>query len=276
MKKLYGVLGNPIKHSLSPLIHNDAFVHNGIDGTYLPFLIEAPYLKQAVEGMKALGAGGFNVTVPFKTDIIPYLDQLDDFAKSVGAVNTVVVKNQKLYGYNTDGPGFVKGLLDFMEGSLHDKHVLIIGAGGAARGIYFAMAGYPLARLDMANRTETSALKLIKDGSFDIQSTALSLDKAEENLANYDIVIQTTSVGLANPNESPLSLENIKRDTVVCDIIYNPLKTKFLKEAEQKGCLIQTGVDMFVNQAVLAFELWTEKSPDAERMKQLVLRNLGG
>ncbi len=275
MTKLFGVLGNPIKHSMSPLIHNDAFEKHSIDGIYLPFCVEDTELKQAVQGLKALGAGGFNVTVPFKSRIIPYIDVLDEFAGEVGAVNTVVNRDGRLYGYNTDGPGFVKGLLSIAE-RIAAKNVLIIGAGGAARGIYFALAKTGVAKLDLANRTVSSAEQLLSDYQGSISSSAISLKEAERSLAQYDIIIQTTSVGLAEGNVSPLSLAELSQDAIVCDIIYNPLQTKMLKEAKERGNKIQNGVDMFVNQGALAFELWTGITPDTNRMKQLVLQHLGG
>lgn len=275
MKKLFGVLGNPIEHSMSPLIHNDAFDKYLVDGVYLPFCVEDIELQQAVEGMKALGAGGFNVTVPFKSRIIPYIDVLDEFANEVGAVNTVVIKDGLLYGYNTDGPGFIKGLLTITN-RIDGQNVLIIGAGGAARGIYFALAKTGVAKIDLANRTHISAEQLLADYHGNINSRAISLKEAESSLGQYDIIIQTTSVGLADVHASPLSLTELNQNAVVCDIIYNPLETKILKEAKDRGNKVQNGVDMFVNQGALAFELWTGVMPDTERMKQLVLQQLGG
>ena len=275
MKKLFGVLGNPIGHSMSPLIHNDAFEKHSIDGVYLPFCVEDNGLQQAVEGLKALGAGGFNVTVPFKSRILPYIDVLDDFAKEVGAVNTVVIKEGQLHGYNTDGPGFVKGLLT-LTNQLENKKVLIIGAGGAARGIYFALAKTGVAKLDLANRTVSTAEQLLADYRGTVHSNAISLGEAEGSLGQYDIIIQTTSVGLADDNALPLSLKELNKHAIVCDIIYNPLQTRILKEAKERGNPIQNGVDMFVYQGALAFELWTGILPDTSRMKQLVLQQLGG
>ena len=275
MKKLFGVLGNPIEHSMSPLIHNDAFEKHSINGVYLPFCVEDNELQQAVEGLKALGAGGFNVTVPFKSRILPYIDVLDDFANEVGAVNTVVIKDGQLYGYNTDGPGFVKGLLTLTK-RVEDKNVLIIGAGGAARGIYFALAKSGVAKLDLANRTVSSAEQIVADYHGSIRSNAISLVEAERSLGQYDIIIQTTSVGLADDNASPLSLKELNQHAIVCDIIYNPLQTRILKEAKERGNQVQNGVDMFVYQGALAFELWTGILPDTNRMKQLVLQQLGG
>ena len=276
MKKLYGVLGNPIEHSMSPLIHNDAFKRNGVEGDYLPFLVEEDALEKAVNGLKAIGAGGFNITVPFKEKVIPYMDELDPFAKEVGAVNTAVIKDGVITGYNTDGPGFVKSLAPLIDHLFSGKKVLVIGGGGAARGIYCAMAKTEAGRVDIANRTLSAARKIVSDCHNGKPSDVLSLADAEKSLSIYDIIIQTTSVGLSSLNESPISLLGIKEKTVVCDIIYNPLKTKFLREAEDNGAIIQTGVDMFVHQAALAFELWTGISPDCERMRELVLEKLGG
>ena len=139
VKKLFAVLGNPIGHSMSPVMLNDLFSYYNIDAVYLPFQVEDADLHDAVKGLKTLGVGGFNVTVPHKSNIIPFLDGIDELAANIGAVNTVVNENGQLIGYNTDGPGFLKGLNAFLP-KIADQKVLMIGAGGAARAIYFTLA----------------------------------------------------------------------------------------------------------------------------------------
>ncbi|MFP5113681.1 shikimate dehydrogenase [Bacillaceae bacterium C204] len=276
MKKLFAVLGDPIGHSMSPVMHNDLFSFYNIDGVYLPFQVKDEDLYDAVKGLKALGVGGFNVTVPHKSKILPFLDGIDELAANIGAVNTVVNENGQLMGYNTDGPGFLKGLNPILP-KIAGQKVLIIGAGGAARAIYFTLAKENPDTLDIANRTVEKARELIKDCPYSVSSRAYSFEEASESLGEYDLVVQTTVIGMSPKiDEQPFVLNNLRKQAVFCDIIYNPLETKFLKEAEQKGAIIQNGLDMFVYQGALAFEKWTGIFPDVERMRDNVLKQLGG
>jgi shikimate dehydrogenase len=276
VKKLFAVLGDPIGHSMSPVMHNDLFSFYNIDADYLPFQVKEEDLEAAVKGLKAIGVGGFNVTVPHKSKIIPFLDGMDDLAANIGAVNTVVNENGKLIGYNTDGPGFIKGLKRLMP-RIAGQKVLIIGAGGAARAIYLTLAKEEALVVDIANRTIEKARELIKDCPYSVSSSAYSFEEASDLLGNYDLIIQTTLIGMSPKiNEQPISLNNLRKQTVVCDIIYNPLETQLIKDAYQKGASIQNGLDMFVYQGALAFEKWTGIFPDVERMRDNVLKQLGG
>jgi shikimate dehydrogenase len=276
VKKLFAVLGDPIGHSMSPIMHNDLFSYYQINGTYLPFQVKSENLSDAVNGLKALGTGGFNVTVPHKSAIIPYLDGVDDLALSIGAVNTVVNEDGKLIGYNTDGPGFLKGLERHVP-SLTGQKVLIVGAGGAARAIYFTLAQNKPSVIDIANRTVGKAAGLVKDCPFSVPSKAISLEEANEELGDYDLIVQTTMIGMhPKVSEQPIQLAHLKKQALVCDIIYNPLTTQLLQEAQQKGARIQNGIDMFVYQGALAFEKWTGIFPDIDRMRNNVLKQLGG
>jgi shikimate dehydrogenase len=276
VKKLFAVLGDPIGHSMSPVMLNDLFSFYNIDADYLPFLVKVEDLQDAVKGLKAIGVGGFNVTIPHKSKIIPFLDGVDDLAANIGAVNTVVNENGKLIGYNTDGPGFLKGLSEYLP-KIDGQKVLMIGAGGAARAIYFTLAKENPLVVNIANRTIENASSLINNCPYSVSSNALSFDEASESLGEYDLVIQTTQIGMSpNIYEQPITLNNIGKQTFYCDIIYNPLETQFLKEAYQKEARIQNGIDMFVYQGALAFEKWTGIFPDIERMKDNVLKQLGG
>lgn len=276
MKKLFGVLGNPIGHSMSPVMHNDLFSLYNIDAEYLPFLVQEDELRDAVNGLRALGAGGFNVTVPHKSSIIPFLDEVDELAASIGAVNTVVNKDGKLIGYNTDGLGFLKGLDAYLT-KIEGQKILVIGAGGAARAIYFTLAKEKPMQIDIANRTLEKAVQLIEECPYSISSRALTLKDASSELGEYDLIIQTTMIGMEpNITEQPITLEYLREDSVVCEIIYNPLETRILREAKSIGATVQNGIDMFVYQGALAFEKWTGIFPDIQRMKENVLGQLGG
>ena len=276
MKKLFGVLGNPIGHSMSPVMHNDLFSLYNIDAEYLPFLVQEDELRDAVNGLRALGAGGFNVTVPHKSSIIPFLDEVDELAASIGAVNTVVNKDGKLIGYNTDGLGFLKGLDAYLT-NIEGQKILVIGAGGAARAIYFTLAKEKPMQIDIANRTLEKAVQLIEECPYSISSKALTLKDASSELGEYDLIIQTTMIGMEpNITEQPITLDYLRENSVVCEIIYNPLETRILREAKSIGARVQNGIDMFVYQGALAFDKWTGIFPDIQRMKENVLRQLGG
>ncbi|MBY0146789.1 shikimate dehydrogenase [Neobacillus niacini] len=276
MKKLFAVLGYPIGHSMSPIMLNDVLASYEMDAHYHPFKVSPDELGTAVRGLKAIGIKGFNVTIPHKSAIIPFLDGVDELAMSIGAVNTVVNDNGKLIGYNTDGYGFIKGLDPYIT-SFSDKKILVIGAGGAARAIYFTMAKLKPLAIDITNRTVSKAEELIEACPFESNSKSLSLEEAAANLNEYDVVIQTTMIGMyPKISEVPISLSNLNAQALVCDIIYNPLETQFLKEAQQKGATVQNGVEMFVYQGALAFEKWTGIFPDVNRMRENVLQQLGG
>ncbi len=276
--KVYGVLGHPIVQSKSPLIHNDAFDSLGIDAVYHAFDVEPNQVKGAVEGILALKISGCNVTVPHKIAIMEFLDEIDEEAQLIGAVNTIVNENGRLIGYNTDGRGFVESLIEESGEDLADKRILVIGAGGAARGIVTALVRHGIGHLTITNRTKEKATPLIKMAT-SLNTSANVIDRvdAEKTIAEYDVIINTTSIGMSpNIDESPLSLADLPAGKIVSDLIYNPMKTKFLQEAAAKGAKTVNGVGMFVNQAALAFEYWTGVRPDRERMKQLVLSTLGG
>ena len=276
MKKLFGVIGDPIAHSMSPLMHNELFNLEKIDAHYFPFHVSREKLAAAVESFRVLGASGFNVTVPHKVAIMPLLDRIDPLAESIGAVNTVVNESGQFVGYNTDGSGFVRGLTKQIT-HLEQKSVLMVGSGGAARAIYFTLAKTGVKRLDICNRTVGKAKHLIDECPYHVSSKAVAKDEAEETLQNYDVIIQTTSIGMSpNVQDSPISLSNLDAQTFVSDIIYNPLETAFLKEAREKGAKTQNGIDMFVFQGALAFEKWTGIFPNTERMKEIVNKQLGG
>ena len=275
MKK-YVVIGDPIKHSMSPAMHNDLFQFYGLNATYESYHIKKGMLKSGLLTLRDMKVDGFNVTVPHKMDIIPYLDELDPLSEAIGAVNTVVHENEKWVGYNTDGQGYLQALNQEIS-ELKEQKVLIIGAGGAARGIYFTLAHYGVKWIDICNRTLEKAKSLKDECPFSVHTNILSIPEAEKSLGDYSLVIQTTSIGMSpNIEASPINLENLRSNSFVSDIIYNPLETRLLTMAKEKGAKIQNGIDMFVFQGALAFEKWQGIFPDTERMRESVLRQLGG
>lgn len=274
--KKYAVIGDPISHSMSPAMHNDLFEFYQIPAQFKPVHIKKGQLEEGINELKRQSYSGFNVTIPHKTDIIPFLDDLDPLSEAIGAVNTVINSNGKLIGYNTDGSGYIKGL-HFTMAELKEKKVLMVGTGGAAKAIYYTMASRGVKNVDVCNRTLDNAYTLVEGCKYSIQTNILTMKDAEEVVGNYDLIIQTTSIGM-RPYEgmSPLALRNMNSNTFFSDIIYNPLETEFLRIARTKGAETQNGINMFVCQGALAFGLWTGIYPDIKRMTHNVLKQLGG
>ena len=276
MKKLYGVIGDPIAHSMSPAMHNDAFQNYELNATYVPFHVKPENLQDAVKGFKAINLSGLSITVPHKTAIMPFLDEIDPLAEAIGAVNTIVNDGGRFIGYNTDGLGYLKGIKQVVP-SFTESKMLLIGAGGAARAIYFTMAQAGLKNIDVANRTLSQSEFLVGNCPYPKNSEVLSLNDAQNQLSKYDIIVQTTSIGMhPNVDSSPISVDYLKPTAFVSDIIYTPLETKLLRDAKQKGARIQNGLPMFAYQGALQFEMWTGIFPDTDRMESVCLKQLGG
>jgi shikimate dehydrogenase len=234
-------------------------------------------LSSAIEGIRGLGIAGLNVTIPHKVSVMEYLDEIDPLAKKIGAVNTIVNDSGRLIGFNTDGVGYVTSLKETLkENSLTTKSILIIGAGGAARAIYFSLLAEGVERIDIANRTVENARHII-EAQTSTKSKSINLHEAETLVNTYDIIINTTSIGMVPmQDEIPIPLGSLKKDTIISDIIYNPLETKWLHEAKKYGAITQNGVGMFVFQGALAFEKWTGIYPNIDVMKNVILTKLGG
>ena len=263
--KIYGVLGNPIGHSLSPVMHNAAFMAAGVNALYAAF--ESSDLKGSIGGMRALGVCGMSVTIPFKTSVIPCLDELDSLAEHIGAVNTIVNVKGRLKGYNTDGLGAMKAL----EAKIHlaGKRCVLVGAGGAARGIGF-MAREKGMELVVANRSVDRGLAL---ANF-LECPFIPLERIQEIHAN--VLVQTTPVGMfPHGNDSPVPDHVFRKEMVVMDAIYNPLETRLLKSARAKGCITISGLEMFIHQGAEQFRLWTGLDPHVELMRSAVKNALG-
>lgn len=271
MKKWFAVIGNPISHSLSPNMHETWLKQLSIEASYIPIQVEQDHLEQAVKSLKLLGCSGWNVTVPFKEEIIPFLDEVDDSAKGIGAVNTVVKTLENKYiGYNTDGLGFIESL-----GSIKSDHnILMIGAGGAARGIAHAFKSLGFTQLTIANRTLEKAKVLVDELKI---GQAVTLDEAENTLNKFDIVVQTTPLGMKNNDASlPIKLNLLKGNAIVADIVYNPLVTPFLEEAKKYNVQTINGLGMLVHQGALAFSYWNGVKPDTNGMIQQLIEQIGG
>jgi shikimate dehydrogenase len=276
--KVLCVIGHPIEHSMSPIMHNAALKDLSLDYVYVAFNIPPNNLKKAVLGFKMFNIKGINVTIPYKENIIPYLDEIDPLAEKIGAVNTIKNESKYLIGKNTDASGAKKALLD-AGCEITGKKALILGAGGAAKAVSFAISE-DLDALYIVNRTEKRAIKLAKDLTNKMTIKAIGKNMSINTLKNLvdevDILINTTPLGMyPDIEESPISEEMLHNDLFVFDILYNPLETKLLKEASKIGCKTLGGLDMFVNQGALAFEWWTGKKPNLNLMKEKVIEFLG-
>jgi shikimate dehydrogenase len=254
--KIFGILGRPVTHSLSPAMHNAAFGHLGINAVYVAFPVTD--LPQAVAGLRGLAIGGVSVTIPFKEEIIPLIDALDPQAAQIGAVNTVVNRDGRLIGYNTDCLGAVTALQARIN--LTGQHALILGAGGASRAIAFGIiqAG---GRVTLTDVDQPRATALVKD----LGAKAIPLDAVDRCPAT--ILVNATPVGMTPDIDGiPMAPDLLDHFEVVMDIVYQPLQTRLLQEAQARSCATIDGLQMLIHQATAQFELWTGRQAPAEIM----------
>ena len=274
---VYGIFGYPVKHSLSPLMQNAAFSEKAIDAVYVPFEVPPENLKEAVEGVRALGVRGLNVTVPHKERIVEHLDYLSDEAELLGAVNTVKNENGELTGYNTDAEGFLRSLLE--EGvELEGKRALMFGAGGAARAVGYALLKGGVKFLNIVNRNFSRGKEvgelLGKLGN--VLVYPLKESTVEVLLEDVDLIVNTTSLGMKPDDPHLFDYSKIPSGVTVVDIIYNPPETPLLKAAREKGCKTVNGLGMLVHQGAVAFEIWTGEKAPVETMREVLKRELYG
>jgi len=244
--RVYGVIGYPVKHSLSPVFQNALIRYAGINAVYLAFEINPEELKKAFEGFKALKVKGINVTVPFKEEVIPLLDYVDDTAKEIGAVNTVKFENGKALGYNTDWIGFLKSLKSVVP-EVKGKRILILGAGGASKAVIYALVKEG-AKVFIWNRTKEKALKLSRRFPLEV------VNSPEDVINEVEVIVNTTSVGLKDTDPEIFNYDLIKKEHTVVDIIYK--ETKLLKKAKEKGAKTLDGLPMLLWQGIEAFKIW--------------------
>jgi len=268
MKQVFGVLGDPIEHSLSPAMHNAAFRELGMDCEYHAFRVRQKYLKNAIIGAQAMGFGGLNITVPHKEKALEFTKP-DTLARRIGAVNTVSF-NDEIRGHNTDGLGAEMALLEAGI-EIKSSNVVLVGAGGAARAIAFHFAEKG-ACVTIANRTPEKADALAKD----VGCSHAGMENLKELLQDSDILINATSAGMyPHINSTIASREMLHPDLAVFDIVYNPLQTKLLHQAELAGAKPIGGVAMLVHQGAEAFRIWTGRKPPVEVMRKAVLEGVG-
>lgn len=273
--KLIGIFGYPLQHSLSPIMHNKALQKMGLNYCYVPLEVKPDDIGKAVEAIRFLDILGVNVTIPYKEKVIEYLDSLSPEAEACAAVNLIKNESGRLVGHNTDGQGFVCGL---QEAGIEVKgNILLIGAGGAARAVGHALAEENVQEMFFLDIDKSKAEEL---AAFIMQQTGtksygleMNPDILKEIKSKADIIINCTPVGMyPKVEDSPLdNLDGIKEQAVLCDLIYNPLKTKLLSWGEKKGLHTINGIPMFIHQGALTLKILTGEDPPVAYMKEVIL-----
>jgi shikimate dehydrogenase len=277
--KLYGIIGHPIGHTLSPLMHNAAFAACGMSASMSAFDIEPHSLKEALEGFAKLDFGGINVTIPHKESIIRFLDEVDEEASIIGAVNTVRFENRKSAGFNTDVYGFLQSL-DPFRSAIDGGKFVILGAGGAARAIVYALLKhFRTSQIVIASRSPSRINDLIENFRRMGQSNLTAFSTADPQFPLIfqasDVIINATPVGmLPRANELPVPDPAFRRGQLVMDLIYRPEQTELLRRAASAGLQTVGGLEMFIHQGARAFEIWTGKSMDIRQVRPVIVQKL--
>lgn len=273
--KLCGLLGNPVEHSLSPAIHNAAFQKLGLNFVYLAFKVED--LEGAIRGIRALGnLRGFSVTIPHKVAVIPYLDEVEPTARHIGSVNTIVVNHDRLTGYNTDASGAIRALQNAGV-SLQGERVLLLGSGGAARAIAFALAMKgKIDSLTILGVDEKERRGLLADlqarTKLHVEEGPIDEKTLRRSIADNRILLHCTPLGMhPKVQDTCVPAALLAPHLTVMDIVYNPLETRLLQEAKAAGCRTIPGVEMFLYQAIAQFELWTGQTAPADVMRAVLV-----
>ncbi len=282
--RITGIFGDPIGHTLSPVMQNAAFEALGLDLVYLAFHVTPPELDRAVESIRVLKMAGVNVTIPHKESIIKLLDEVDEEAQEIGAVNTVVNREGRLKGYNTDSKGYLMSLKRDTGFSPAGKSAVVLGAGGASRAVSLGLLKNGARRLVIVNRTLERASSLAKEfkGRFegvDIEAVELVGDAVGPYLEDADLLVNTTSMGMEGGpalTEELVPLKRLKSGAIVSDIVYRPLDTDLIRRAQKEGFMVHKGLGMLVCQGALSFELWTGRKAPVEVMEKACMEELAG
>ena len=276
--KILCVIGHPIEHSMSPTMWNPALQELELDYMYVAFDVHPDSLEKAINGIRSLGITGVNVTIPHKKAVIKYIDVVDPIALKIGAINTIKNEEGILKARNTDAGGVKKSLLD-MGFDISGKDLLILGSGGVSRAIAYILAeeANKIVLTDLIEERATSVASEIRDNmKVDIEGKLNNKDNIEEYIKKTDILINATPIGMyPKVDETPISKDLLHDDLFVFDVIYNPLETRLMKEAAETGCVTLGGLDMLVNQGILAFEWWLNKKPNKDLMKNKIIEYLG-
>lgn len=270
--RVIGIIGWPVTHSLSPVMHNAAFEYLDLDFCYVPLGVKEGNLGVAIRGVPALNIAGINVTIPYKESVLPYLSETSVEAKMIGAVNTIKVVDDRLIGYNTDGMGFTTSLKE-VSYTVSGHSILILGGGGAAKAVAFQSAAEGAREITIANRTINKAMVLKEQiencfPSTTIKATGIGYHEIKGIVNRVDIVVNATSIGLKRSDPSPIPKELLHPELFICDLIYNPPETALIEYAKELGCKYINGIGMLLHQGGGSFKIWTGVEPPLEVMKK--------
>jgi shikimate dehydrogenase len=273
--KVIAIFGDPVEHTLSPAMHNAAFAALGLDCVYVPFHVRPNGLKDAVLGLRAMGLKGANITVPHKERVVEFLDELDDEAKLLGAVNTIVNRDGVLKGFNTDGRGFVKSLKDDAKFDPKEKKVFICGSGGAARGIAFALIKAGAGTVSLYDVDGPKRDKLVQDLNTSLgKDAARAMPLDQDFIRSCELIVNATPLGMQGGDPLPIPAGAFGKGQFFCDIVYNPPKTAVMTAAEKAGAKVSNGLGMLLYQGVIAFEHWLGVLPPVEVMREALEKGL--
>jgi shikimate dehydrogenase len=276
--KIVGVIGDPVEHSCSPPMHNAAFLEMDMDYVYVPFWVKPEQIPAAVAGFKALNVIGINVTLPHKKTALPLMDSISQEAEFIGAVNTMVFKNGKVEGHNTDARGFIASLYEDGIDEVKGMNVVVLGAGGGAQAVIVGLALEKAKRIIIANRTYEKAdhLARILGEKTGIRMKGVSLNDGHlsEYIRESDLLVSTITAGMDTSIPLVIDPDWLHQDLIVSDIVYTPPETNLLKAASERGLKTVGGMGMLVHQGAISFQLWTGKKPSVNTMRQALIEAL--
>lgn len=275
--KLFGIIGNPIRHSLSPYMHNAAFSRLKLKAVYLPFEVKRNRLRQALSFLKKNGVSGFNITIPFKSDCIRYLDGIDPIAKKIGAVNTVILRRGRLIGYNTDYAGFIKSLKEELSFNPKGKSAFILGAGGASRAVCFGLVREGIRSIYIYDIAGSKAKELAEAiNRFSNRRKAKNCTGKDMGtcIKECQLLVNCTPLGMGKRDPLPVDPRLLHSGLSVYDLVYTPLETRLIKAAKKKRIKAVGGLGMLLYQGAAAFELWMRKTPPLSLMRKALLEKL--
>ena len=277
--KIVKLIGYPVEHSKSPLMHNAAFQSLGLDFAYLLFSVKPPDLKEAVTGLRASNVAGANVTIPYKEEVMKYLDEITPEAKLIGAVNTIHNREGKLIGYNTDGQGFITSLLIDGKVKLEGQKVFLMGAGGAGKAVAVKLAERGVERLVITDKIVERAEALVgrlRENIPDcpVYAVAISSKEFAETISESTLLVNATPVGMKEGDPCVIDPEYLHKDLFVYDVIYNR-ETPLIETAKKRGLKTLGGIGMLIHQGAASFEIWTGQKAPIEVMRNKILEEAG-
>ncbi len=275
--KIFALIGYPVGHTLSPYMHNAAFSKLKIKALYIPLSVEPKRLKETIKILKGAGIGGFNITTPFKSTCMRYLDRVDKLASMIGAVNTVVAKGRRLIGYNTDATGFLRSLREDLRLAPKNKSTLLIGAGGAAKAVAFALAKEGAKEIfitDIVESKATSLARNIRKHFPKCKTKPITIYDIRYTIYEINLLVNATPLGMKKSDPLPINPKLLHNRLSIYDVVYNPSPTKLVKVAKKRKIKAVNGLGMLLYQGAEAFQLWTGRRAPVEVMRKTLLEQM--